>query len=185
MTYDSKIRHYSIKSLVIYHKMLQHSAVLIKLCLVHTIQICVSCYYGTTGPDDLQRHGLWLWQQNLLPMLYQTRYLTGLASESEQSAKCRTLLQYNKECLSRYRDSHYKDKAIRWFDLYNVIMIILVKWHYIYLYWYKPEGPVVGIRIPFISILRLRQNGCHFPNSILKCIFWDEIYGFWLKFHWT
>ena len=35
------------------------------------------------------------------------------------------------------------------------------------------------------NTLRLRQNGRHFPDEILKCIFMNEKCLFWFKFHWN
>ena len=37
---------------------------------------------------------------------------------------------------------------------------------------------------PLINKLRPRQNGCHFPDVILKSIFVDESFVLWFKFHW-
>ena len=36
---------------------------------------------------------------------------------------------------------------------------------------------------PTINTLRLRQNGCHFADNIYKCIFLNEKFKFWSKFH--
>ena len=35
-----------------------------------------------------------------------------------------------------------------------------------------------------VITLRPRQNGCQFADDVLKCIFFNEIFEFWLKFHW-
>ena len=45
------------------------------------------------------------------------------------------------------------------------------------LYWAK--------QYTIIKTLRLRQNGRHFADDILKCIFLMKMYGLWLKFHWS
>ena len=49
-----------------------------------------------------------------------------------------------------------------------------------------------NLRMPYgvnrprrVNTLRQRQNGCHFPNNIFKCIFLNAMFEFWLMFHWN
>ena len=37
--------------------------------------------------------------------------------------------------------------------------------------------------LELVNTLRPRQNGCHFPDEIFRCIFSMKMYKFWLKFH--
>ena len=106
------------------------------------------------------------------------------------------LLVSQKYQISCYLSIYYRSKTVFWWSFVhqglpvpNYQKIFFQRWKKVFWYLLLFLFSIMGLPLPnpmmISSISVLEKNGWHSAEDSYKCILLNDIFSFWMKFHWS